>query len=238
MRRAALALCGLIAASAASAQAQVRFGGNEAGGAIGLHVTSYRDLPFRTVVRQQYDFSCGSAALATLLTFHYDKRTSEADAFREMYARGDQTKIRKLGFSLLDMQTYLRAHGLQADGFRLSWVGLEEVNTPSIAMINIKGYKHFVVIKGVRDGKVLIGDPAIGLKTYSRREFEAMWNGVVFYIRDKRTEAVFNSGKEWEPYAPTPWGVAHSSSTLAEGLSREAAPLYQISPVFNLDTIR
>ena len=28
-------------------------------------VTTLRDMPFRTVVRQQYDYSCGSAALAT-----------------------------------------------------------------------------------------------------------------------------------------------------------------------------
>ncbi|MDF0678119.1 MAG: hypothetical protein P0107_03335 [Nitrosomonas sp.] len=27
---------------------------------------------FSTVYRQQFDFSCGSAALASLLTFHYD----------------------------------------------------------------------------------------------------------------------------------------------------------------------
>ena len=33
------------------------------GGAFDLQVVSYRDIPYRTVVRQQYDYSCGSAAL-------------------------------------------------------------------------------------------------------------------------------------------------------------------------------
>ncbi|RYF14189.1 MAG: peptidase C39, partial [Oxalobacteraceae bacterium] len=35
-------------------------------------VTSLIGRRFETVVRQQYDFSCGSAALATLLRYHYD----------------------------------------------------------------------------------------------------------------------------------------------------------------------
>ena len=55
-----------------------------------VSVVSYRDIPFRTVVRQRYDFSCGSAALATLLRYHYDREVGEEQIFRAMYAAGDQ----------------------------------------------------------------------------------------------------------------------------------------------------
>ena len=68
-----------------------------------LNVVSYRDIPFRTVVRQRYDFSCGSAALATLLRYHYNRDVGEEQVFRAMYAAGDPCVIQPVGFSLLDM---------------------------------------------------------------------------------------------------------------------------------------
>ena len=37
---------------------------NEAGGNYEVYVMSWWEIPFRSVVRQQYDFSCGSAAMA------------------------------------------------------------------------------------------------------------------------------------------------------------------------------
>ncbi len=36
-----------------------------------------------------------------------------------MFERGDQAKIRKEGFSMLDMKRYLESLGLRADGFEL-----------------------------------------------------------------------------------------------------------------------
>jgi predicted double-glycine peptidase len=73
----------------------------EAGGTYSVPVTSMKELRFRGTTRQQYDFSCGSAALATLLTSHYGFPVSEEDVFKEMYARGDKDKIRREGFSPL-----------------------------------------------------------------------------------------------------------------------------------------
>src|SRR6185437_4611811 len=67
--------------------------GNQDTGNYNLHLTSYAEIPFRTVVHQQFDYSCGSAALATLLHFQYHKSTNEADVFKAMYAVGDQDRI-------------------------------------------------------------------------------------------------------------------------------------------------
>lgn len=57
-------------------------------GRYALKVTSLKEARFRTTVRQQFDFSCGSAALATLLTHHYGHRVSEQAVFEAMYAQG------------------------------------------------------------------------------------------------------------------------------------------------------
>jgi hypothetical protein len=107
--------------AAGGAAAQVRFHG-EAGGSYSVSVTSWRDIPFRTVVRQQYDYSCGSAALATLLHFHYGLRVGESDVFQAMYAVGDQARIQEVGFSMLDMKSYLEQRGF-AD-FEAVWNGV------------------------------------------------------------------------------------------------------------------
>lgn len=232
MRAALIAAIALVATP--SALAQVRFG-NEAGGISEIKVMTYRDIPFRTVVRQEYDYSCGSAALATLLTYHYGQKRSEAEIFKAMYEVGDQARIQSQGFSLLEMKLYLDQQGYTSDGFKLTYDRLGQLNTPAIAMIETKGYRHFVVVKGVDGDRILIGDPTHGLKTYTRAEFEKVWNGVAFVIRDHRTESLFNNEAEWRPYAPTPWGAARSAVLLDQ--ARSIDPLYQIAPVVDLNTV-
>lgn len=219
------------AASLAPATAQIDLHGADTNAS--LHVMSWRDIPFRTVVRQQYDFSCGSAALATLLTYQYGRRTSEADAFKAMYATGDQGKIRKLGFSMYDMKKYLDAHGYRSDGFRMPLEELKREGLPAIALVTLGRYKHFVVVKGVAGGRVLVGDPALGLKIYSQPEFAKLWNGVAFVIDPgpASPKASFNVAAEWTPWARAPLGAGVDRIPLAE-LSRDLAPVYQLTPTF------
>lgn len=83
-------------------------------------VTSMKEAGFKNTIRQQFDFSCGSAALATLLTYDYGAPVTEHAVFTAMYERGDQQKIRREGFSLLDMKVYLEENGYDADGYYTS----------------------------------------------------------------------------------------------------------------------
>ncbi len=103
-------------------------------------VTSLREARFKTTVRQQYDFSCGSAAVATLLTYQYGEPVSEELAFANMFVNGDQAKIRQEGFSLLDMKRFLESRGYQADGYELPLSKLEETQIPAIVLISEGGY--------------------------------------------------------------------------------------------------
>ena len=114
-----------------------------------MRVTSLKEARFATTLRQQYDFSCGSAALATLLTFHYGKPTSEQTIFSQMFQTGDRAKISKQGFSLLDMKRYLSAHGYSADGFEQPVERLAQERLPAIVLLSERGYRHFVVVKGL-----------------------------------------------------------------------------------------
>lgn len=221
-----------LALAASGAQAQVAL--VEGGDSYFVDVRSLWEIPYRTVIRQQYDYSCGSAALATLLVHHYGVQTDEAAIFRAMYAAGDQAKIRDVGFSLLDMKNYLASIGYRAEGYRLSQAQLEKLKVPAITVVQIGSYKHFVVIKGVRDGKVLIGDPAQGLRTYDWREFSRMWNGVAFLIRSgPATSVAYNRQDEWSPWTTAPLDERFGDKSLA-AFDRQLRPLYQVAPVADL----
>ncbi len=181
-------------------------------------VTSLKEARYLSTIHQQYDFSCGSAALATLLTFHYEDTVTEQEVFIWMYKHGNQAKIRREGFSLLDMKRYLEANGYHADGFYVSLDQLAVSDVPAIVLINIKGYNHFVVVKGVTGKKVLVGDPSAGTRVIPREEFEKMWNGLVFIIRNKNilTKNNFNRMEEWRRVkAKAPTGLALRDSALA-----------------------
>ena len=175
-----------------------------------VDVDSIADRKFATVVRQQYDFSCGSAALATLLTHHYGRDVSETDAFQTMWEVGDQDRIRELGFSLLEMKRYLSDSGLKADGFRLTLDRIQEIGVPGIALIEVKGYKHFVVIKGITDKTVLIGDSSTGVHSKKRKEFEEQWDGIILFIRSDvaRGKANFNKIADWKLVPSSPYDRA------------------------------
>jgi predicted double-glycine peptidase len=197
-----------------------------------IHITSFAEIPFRTVIRQQFDYSCGSAALATMLHFHYGKDTNEAEVFKAMYAAGDQDRIQKLGFSLLDMKNYLASLGYQADGYRLSIGELGRLGTPSIALVQIGSYKHFVVVKGYLDGHFLVGDPALGLRMFSAEDFKSIWNGIAFVVHDAPagTEPVFNNANEWRRWTDAhPLTAAILNQPLAPFL-RDLRVQYQIEP--------
>jgi predicted double-glycine peptidase len=188
-----------------------------------VSVASLREARFKTTVRQQYDFSCGSAALATLLTYHYGHPVSERVVFEEMYRLGDQKKIRAEGFSLLDIKRFLESRGFRADGFQLPLEKLEGARLPAIVLIADKGYRHFVVVKGIRDGRVLIGDPASGTRAIPRSRFESMWvNRLLFVIHNNRQFAQFNQTLDWHaaPKAPLHASVDH------DGLDRLAIPKF------------
>jgi predicted double-glycine peptidase len=181
-----------------------------------LHVESMAERKFSTVVRQQYDFSCGSAAIATLLTHHYDRPTTETDAFKAMWEVGDQERIKQLGFSLLEMKRYLESINLKADGFRLTLDRMQEIGVPGIALIEIKGYRHFVVIKGVTPKTVLIGDPSSGVVSRSRKEFEKHWDGTILFVRSEvsRGRANFNKVADWALVPSAPYDRAHDVESL------------------------
>ncbi|MGJ3626988.1 C39 family peptidase [Sphingomonas sp. MMS24-JH45] len=187
-------------------------------------VASVIERRYAGVVRQQYDFSCGSAALATLLRHHYDLDVEETTAFRGMWARGDREQIRRLGFSLLDMKRWLASRGLAADGYRVPLAKVAETGVPGIALIAVKNYRHFVVVKGVSRDEVLLGDPSTGMQAMPRTRFEAAWNGIYFVLGEDAALARtrFNRQRQWAAFTRAPVGGRFHDPVSQQALSLTA----------------
>lgn len=166
--------------------ADIRFVGALPGGMIyKKKVVSMRESKFNEIVPQKTDFSCGAAALATILKYGYAEDISEKQIIKEMLKINDPEVIKKKGFSLLDLKNYLKTRGMKGVGYKVKPAVLKILKIPVIVLLDTGGYKHFVVVKKAKNGKVYVSDPALGNKILPEDEFVQGWNGIVFVVLGK-----------------------------------------------------
>ena len=179
-----LLLCGLLAASVMPARAvDARFGNILPTGEVYRgKVTSLREARFKNIVNQDTDFSCGSAALATLLRYAYDIDVDEWTVMAGMLAKANPTIVEKQGFSMLDIKRYVEGLGMRGRGYKVSEQRLRSLRVPGIVLLDSKGYKHFVVLKRIVGDRVYVADPALGNRTYTFRDFMAAWPSQAVFV--------------------------------------------------------
>jgi len=143
------------------------------------------------LIRQQYDYSCGAAALATLLRFGLGDSVTEQQIVADLFAglaQGDAEAREKEGFSLFDLQQVAK-RGYKAEGFRLKPQSIAQLNGPVIVFLEKLGYKHFAVLKGVRGDRVYLADPSRGNIRMPAYRFLQAWmregTVIVFVVEPK-----------------------------------------------------
>jgi predicted double-glycine peptidase len=156
-------------------------------------VRSLLDMRNAQVVRQQWDLTCGAAAIATLMTYQLGRPMTEREAALGMLRAGDVRLVRaRLGFSLLDLKRLAAAYGYQAAGYGgLTFdelIGL----APVVAPIRVFGFGHFVVVRGRLGDRVLVADPAFGNRTMTTEAFGRAWPSHVGFV-------VKPPGEPWPP---------------------------------------
>lgn len=149
---------------------------------VSKNMRTLRDLRYRELMPQKFDFSCGSAALATLLQYGYGIETSETELIKQMLVGSNADEVVQNGFSMLDMKRYVESIGMRGHGFKIDVDALYRLQMPVIALLDLKGYKHFVVVKGADAGRVFIADPALGHRVMPEGDFVRGWNGVVLAV--------------------------------------------------------
>lgn len=139
---------------------------------------------FRGIVRQAYDYSCGSAALTTLLNGYVGTQLTEQQTMNGLLKFGETEKIiERRSFSLLDMKRFVAAVGLESGGYKGEFSDLVKQGQPAIVPISYAGFKHFVVFKAYKDGRVYVADPALGNISFDEVRFKEIWeNNTLFLI--------------------------------------------------------
>ncbi len=139
---------------------------------------------FRGIVRQAYDYSCGSAALTTLLNGYVGTQLTEQQTMNGLLKFGETEKIiERRSFSLLDMKRFVAAVGLESGGYKGEFSDLVKQGQPTIVPISYAGFKHFVVFKAYKDGRVYVADPALGNISFDEVRFQEIWeNNTLFLI--------------------------------------------------------
>lgn len=150
---------------------------------------------FRGVVRQRYDYSCGSAALTTLLRGYLGVNVNEKQTMDGLLRFGERERIiKRRSFSLLDMKRFATALGLKSGGFKGSIDDLKKLDNPVIVPISYAGFKHFVVYKGYKDGRVFVADPALGNISFMESRFADVWDDNTLFMI---TPPENNPAKNW-----------------------------------------
>ena len=177
-----IALAFVLCMASYSEAAQMPLSVLPGGAVIYKPIQSIRERKFADLVQQKTDFSCGAASLATILRQAYWLDVNEEHVIEGMLAHADQDLVRVQGFSMLDMKRYVESLGMRARGYRVAADTLTSVRIPVVVLMDIRGYKHFVVLQRVDKGWVYIGDPVLGHKRYKVEDFLKGWNGIIFAV--------------------------------------------------------
>lgn len=181
---------GFLALSATVAIAQVDIG---SGLRIDLPARSLKALRDQNLVKQRYDFSCGAAALATILRYGFGEDVTETQVLTELYdllSDNEKAVVRDTGFSLLNLQQVAQARGYRAEGFRLKPQQIAMLGGPVIVYIEPRGYRHFAVLRGVRGDRVYLADPSRGNIRMPAYRFLESWlqndgSGIIFVVEPR-----------------------------------------------------
>ncbi|WP_313173869.1 C39 family peptidase [Stenotrophomonas sp.] len=145
-------------------------------------IESMKERRFRHLVRQQTDYSCGAAALATILKHAYHLNTDEATVIEGMMGVADPELVRQRGFSLLDIKRYVESLGMRGRGYRIDEDRLMTLRVPSLVLMDVRGFRHFVVLKQIRDGMAEVADPILGNRVVPMAEFLQSWPSRAVFV--------------------------------------------------------
>lgn len=143
-------------------------------------VRSLLEMRRSNVVIQEWDLSCGAAALTTILNYRFGDPVSEKEIARALINRQEYIDNPRLvqirqGFSLLDLKRVVEGRGYLGVG--LGRMNVEDLvaRAPVMVPIVANGYNHFVIFRGTMGDRVLIADPAFGNYTMRIDKFEDAW---------------------------------------------------------------
>jgi predicted double-glycine peptidase len=136
-----------------------------------IAIKTWKDLRDGNIEKQGQDYSCGSAATATILRYFYGREIYEQDVLDEVTRIGDDGTA-----SFADLQQAVKKFGFKAIGLSTHFAKLKTIKIPALVYLRYRDNDHFSVIRGINNqGVVWLGDPSWGNRLFSEHQFRAMW---------------------------------------------------------------
>jgi uncharacterized protein len=146
---------------------------------------TYMDLKFAYTVRQRRDFTCGAAALATILKYHYGMPVTEEMIFWMIANRYKLEELKNKaenGFSFEDLIYVAGKLGFESQAAVVGIAELQKLNGPVILQLKLKRFEHFAVLRKKTDELAYMSDPVTGQTTLNNAEFKTEFKGPVLAI--------------------------------------------------------
>jgi ATP-binding cassette, subfamily B, bacterial HlyB/CyaB len=120
---------------------------------------------------QLSETDCGAACLSMILRY-YGKHVS-------INRLRDLANVSREGATLYSVAEAAETLGFHSRGIRAAFEHLEKVELPAIA--HWEGF-HYIVLYEVTPARVVVADPAIGLRKLTREQFEKGWTGYLLLL--------------------------------------------------------
>jgi predicted double-glycine peptidase len=130
---------------------------------------TWQAIQKKNVVKQDIDYSCGSASLATILTYFYNQPTTESQVIKDL-------ALNKQMASFQDLANVSQKYGFIGKGIATNYDSLKKIKIPAIVYLNHNRTDHFSVLRAIDDTHVYLADPSWGNRTLTRKQFEKIWN--------------------------------------------------------------
>ena len=155
-------------------------------GRIKKPVRTFKEIKTQNVVTQNMDFSCGPAALATVLSYYFSDEVSEEEIIKYLLLTTNLEKVkRRKGFSLLDLKNFATYKGYEVVGYRMDFEFLVNLDKPVLIPVDIKDYSHFIIFRGLAGDRVFLADPALGNMTLRVERFLNLWQDGIGLVLSK-----------------------------------------------------
>lgn len=187
VRSAVVAVVAVVAlAGQAAAQEPLRAPIRDPARKFSKRVPSWLERKQHNIVMQQRDYSCGAAALATVVRYYWEDDVDEEfflDALAALLTEEEARDRVKNGLAMSDLRRAAVKTGYQAVVGKLSFQKLTEARVPLVVGITVDTYDHFVVYRGSDGQWVYLADPIRGNSRVPIATFVKQWQaGAVLVI--------------------------------------------------------
>jgi predicted double-glycine peptidase len=118
-----------------------------------------KDVLFKGIDSQIHDYSCGTAALATLISGLYEN-IEEQKVIDVIF---DSEEAKNAGYTASQLESAAKKLGFNAEWRKISPDILPKIKQPVILLIGLNSdFAHYVVFKGIDNNEAFLADPIRG----------------------------------------------------------------------------